>query len=134
MFASSFEGRPIHHVAIAVSSLEEARGLYEKISGTVGSEPETLESQGVRVMFIGAVELLEPRSPETTVGRFLAKRGPGLHHVAYRTDDIRSDLAHFKAAGLQLIDEEPRPGAGGHLVAFLHPRSTGGILIELVQV
>ena len=134
MFASSFEGRPIHHVAIAVSSLEEARGLYENISGTVGSEPETLESQGVRVMFVGAVELLEPRSPETTAGRFLAKRGPGLHHVAYQTEDIRSDLAHFKAAGLQLIDEEPRPGAGGHLVAFLHPRSTGGILIELVQV
>ena len=134
MFASSFEGRPIHHVAIAVSSLEEARGLYENISGTGGSEPGTLESQGVRVMFVGAVELLEPRSPETTVGRFLAKRGPGLHHVAYQTEDIRSDLAHFKAAGLQLIDEEPRPGAGGHLVAFLHPRSTGGILIELVQV
>ena len=133
MFVSSSEDRPIDHVAVAVSSLDEARGLFELLSGQSGSEPETLAAQGVRVQFVGSVELLEPLSPDSTVARFLERRGPGLHHVAYRTNDIRSDLARLKEAGLQLIDEEPRPGAGGHLVAFLHPRSTGGVLVELVQ-
>ena len=133
MFVSSFENRPLHHVAIAVPSLEEARGPFELLAGTPGSEPETIESQGVRVMFVGQVELIEPLTPDSSVARFLERRGTGLHHIAYESDDIPSDLAHFKAAGLQLIDEEPRPGADGHLVAFLHPRTTGGVLVELVQ-
>ena len=133
MFVSSFANRPFHHVAVAVPSIDEARGLFELLSGTSGSEPETVQSQGVRVMFIGSVELIEPLTPESSVARFLKRRGTGLHHVAYESDDIPSDLAHFKEAGLELIDEGPRPGAGGHLVAFLHPGSTGGVLIELVQ-
>ena len=133
MFISSLKDRPFHHVAVAVPSIEEARGLFELLSGTQGSEPETVESQGVRVMFVGPVELIEPLTPESSVARFLERRGTGLHHVAYESDDISSDLAHLKEAGLQLIDEEPRPGSEGHLVAFLHPHSTGGVLIELVQ-
>jgi methylmalonyl-CoA/ethylmalonyl-CoA epimerase len=133
MSVSSLKDRPFHHVAVAVPSIEEARGLFELLSGTSGSEPETVESQGVRVLFVGPVELIEPLTPESTVARFLERRGTGLHHVAYESDDIPSDLARLKEAGLQLIDEVPRAGAGEHLVAFLHPRSTGGVLIELVQ-
>ena len=133
MFVTSNEDRPFHHVAVAVPSIDEARGLFELLSGAPGSEPETVASQGVRVMFVGPVELIEPLTPESTVARFLERRGTGLHHVAYESDDLPSDLARLKAAGLELIDEVPRPGTAGHLVAFLHPRSTGGVLIELVQ-
>ncbi|MEJ2541958.1 MAG: methylmalonyl-CoA epimerase [Gemmatimonadota bacterium] len=123
----------IDHVAMAVSSLDEARPLYERLSGAVGSPVEELPSQGVRVTFVGGLELLEPLTPDSPVGRFLTRRGPGLHHIAYRTPDIRSELARLAQAGFELIDREPRPGAGGHLVAFLHPRSTGKVLTELVQ-
>lgn len=125
--------RELDHVAIAVASLDEAVRLFQFVSGHPGSPPETLESQGVRVAFCGQVELLEPLGPETTVGRFLAKRGPGLHHVAYRSPDLQADLDRLAAQGIDLIDAHPRPGARGHQVAFLHPRSTGGILVELVQ-
>lgn len=133
MSLPSFEDRPLHHVAIAVPSIEEASGLYELLSGTQSSEPESVPAQGVRVAFIGKVELIEPLSPDSTVARFLDRRGPGLHHIAYESSDLVSDLAALKEAGVELIDQEPRPGAGGHSVAFLHPRSTGGILIELVE-
>ena len=126
-------GRELDHVAIAVPSLEEALGLFGLISGHPGSPPETLEAQGVRVSFCGPVELLEPLGPDTPVGRFLARRGPGLHHIAYRSQDIQADLDRLEAEGRELIDRRPRPGARGHMVAFLHPRSTGGILVELVQ-
>lgn len=124
---------PLDHVAIAVPSLEEACRLFELITGETSSPPETLESQGVRVAFVGSIELLEPLSPDTTVGRFLARGGTGLHHIAYRTDDIPAELKRLEEAGLQPIDREPRPGARGHHVAFLHPSTTGGILTELVQ-
>jgi methylmalonyl-CoA epimerase len=123
---------PLDHVGIAVPSIDEHRAHYESLSGDPCSPPLTIESQGVRGAFVGMIELLEPTSPETTVGRFLARRGPGLHHLAYRTEDIEAELARAKARGLRLVDEEPRPGAHG-LVAFLHPASTGGVLIELVQ-
>jgi methylmalonyl-CoA epimerase len=126
-------GRPLDHVAIAVHSLEESAALYELLTGETRSRVDVLEAQGVRVAFVGRVELLEPLGPDTTVGRFLERRGPGLHHVAYRTDDIVADLARLEDAGLRLIDAEPRPGAFGHRVAFLHPVSTGGILVELVE-
>jgi methylmalonyl-CoA/ethylmalonyl-CoA epimerase len=132
MYAESAK-RPLDHVAVAVHSLEESAVLYELLTGETRSPPETLEAQGVRVSFVGEVELLEPLGPETTVGRFLERRGPGLHHVAYRTDDIVAELERLDAAGIRLIDAEPRPGAGGHKVAFLHPSSTGGVLVELVQ-
>lgn len=131
VFESS--GRELDHVAIAVSSLEASLGLFQSLSGHAGSPPETLEAQGVRVSFCGPIELLEPLGPDTTVGRFLAKRGPGLHHIAYRSRDLQADLDDLASRGVELIDARPRPGARGHHVAFLHPRSTGGILVELVQ-
>jgi methylmalonyl-CoA/ethylmalonyl-CoA epimerase len=87
----------------------------------------------VRAAFVGSVELLEPLSPDSVIGRFLERKGQGLHHIAYRTDDIYTELSKLTAEDFELIDEEPRRGANGHLVAFLHPRSTGGILTELVQ-
>jgi methylmalonyl-CoA epimerase len=124
---------PVDHVAIAVHSLDEARPLYELLAGESCSLPETLASHGVRVAFCGDVELLEPHNGSGPLARFLAARGPGLHHVAYRSSDLRADLARLEAAGIDLIDAEPRRGARGHLVAFLHPRSTGGVLVELVQ-
>ena len=127
-------GLPLHHVAIAVASLDEAIPLFQAVSGQEGSPPETLESQGVRVCFVGpSLELLEPLGPETGVGRFLARNGPGLHHVAFASTDLPADLARLAAEGFELIDTEPRPGAFGHQVAFLHPRSTGRVLVELVQ-
>ena len=125
--------RPIDHVAVAVHSIEESRGLFELLSGERCSKPETLESQGVRVAFVGSIELLEPLGPDTTVGRFLDRRGPSLHHIAYRTDDLDGDLARLKADDIQMIDLVPRRGARGHRVAFLHPSATGGVLIELVE-
>ena len=125
--------RSFDHVAIAVHSLDESAVVYELLTGKSRSPTEVLEAQGVRVAFVGDVELLEPLDPDTTVGRFLERRGQALHHIAYRTDDIKRELARLGAAGIRLIDTEPRPGANGHQVAFLHPASTGGILVELVQ-
>ncbi|MDT8342546.1 MAG: methylmalonyl-CoA epimerase [Longimicrobiales bacterium] len=124
---------PIDHVAVATDSIAETVRIFERISGARCSPVEDLPAQGVRVAFVGEVELLEPLSPETTVARFLERNGPGLHHIAYRTGDIRAELARLMAEGFQAIDPEPRPGARGHLVAFLHPRGTGKILVELVQ-
>lgn len=126
-------GRPVDHVAVAVHSIEESRPLYELLSGASCSPPETLETQGVRVAFVGSIELLEPLGPDTTVGRFLERRGPSLHHIAYRTDDLEADLARLKAEGIRLLDEAPRIGARGHKVAFLHPDATAGVLVELVE-
>jgi methylmalonyl-CoA/ethylmalonyl-CoA epimerase len=125
--------RPLDHVAIAVPSLEDACHLFELISGHRCTDPETLESQGVRVAFCGSIEILEPLGPGTSVGRFLERRGPALHHVAYLSDDLPADLTRLRDRGVELIDAIPRQGARGHKVAFLHPRSTGGILVELVQ-
>ena len=124
---------PLDHVAIAVESIEASAPHFQLLSGTSCSPPETLESQGVRVSFVGPIELLEPLGPDTTVGRFLARRGQAIHHVAYRVDDIVSELDRLRDAGVRLIDETPRTGAGGHSVAFVHPSSTEGVLVELVQ-
>jgi methylmalonyl-CoA/ethylmalonyl-CoA epimerase len=131
--SASVTARPLDHVAVAVPSLEGACPLYELLSGERRTPTEVLPSQGVRVAFVGAIEILEPLAPDTSVGRFLDRRGPGLHHVAYRTENIVEDLARLEAAGIELIDRVPRPGAGGHLVAFLHPTATDGVLVELVQ-
>ncbi len=120
------------HVAIAVPSIADATVVLQRITGGSSSPIQTVGSQGVRVAFMGPVEFLEPVGPESPVARFLDRRGPGLHHIAFRTPDIRSEIARLTEAGFQLIDTEPRQGAHG-LIAFLHPRSTGGVLIELVQ-
>jgi methylmalonyl-CoA/ethylmalonyl-CoA epimerase len=123
----------IDHIAIAVYSIQDSASHFERLSGHTCSPIETIESQGVRAAFVGSVELLEPLSPDSVIGRFLERKGQGLHHIAYRTDDIYTELSKLTAEDFELIDEEPRRGANGHLVAFLHPRSTGGILTELVQ-
>jgi methylmalonyl-CoA/ethylmalonyl-CoA epimerase len=128
---------PLDHVAIVVRSIAEMQPLFESLTGGAGSARERVDAQGVEVVFVGGgagrLELLEPTRPDSAIGRFLEKRGPGLHHVAYRVPDIAAALAGLAARGVELIDRQPRPGAGGHLVAFLHPRSTGGVLVELVQ-
>ena len=133
MMSIESANRSFDHVAIAVHSLDESAVVYELLTGETRSPTEVLEAQGVRVAFVGTVELLEPLHSDTTVGRFLERRGQGLHHIAYRTDDIEKELTRLEASGVRLIDTEARPGANGHRVAFLHPASTGGILVELVQ-
>ena len=128
---------PLDHVAIAVRSIAETQPRFESLAAAAGSERERVEAQGVDVVFVGRgdgrLELLEPVRPDSAVGRFLEKRGPGLHHIAYRVPDLEAALEQLAARGIELIDRVPRPGAGGHRVAFLHPRSTGGVLVELVQ-
>ena len=120
----------IDHIGVAVEDLDGAIALYEQ-------HRETVEEQGVEAVLLGVgeshVELLRPLGPDTAVGRFLARSGPGLHHVAYGTDDIDSALDAVRVAGLELIDERPRTGIRGSRVAFLHPKSTGGVLTELVE-
>ena len=128
---------PLDHVAIAVPSITAALPLFELLAQSTGSRIERVESQKVDVAFVGTgsgrIELLQPTAPDSTVQKFLDKRGPGLHHIAYRVADIEAALARLAAAGIRLIDEKPRPGAGGHRVAFLHPQSTQGVLVELVE-
>src|SRR6266496_3334444 len=127
----------IDHVGVAVSDLERATALYDGTFGMSIVHRETMESQGVEALLLevgdGHVELLRPLSPETVVGRFIEKRGEGLHHVAYRVEDINATLARLKEAGVDLIDSEARVGIWGSRVAFLHPKATGGTLTELVE-
>ena len=127
----------IDHLGIAVQSIEESLAFYREAMGLEVSGRETVEDQGVHVAMLpvgeSRIELLEATGPDTPVGKFLAKRGPGLHHICYRVPDIRVALDRMKAAGVRLIDQEPRPGAGGHLVAFVHPSATGGVLVELAE-
>jgi methylmalonyl-CoA/ethylmalonyl-CoA epimerase len=127
----------IDHVGVAVSDLDRAIALYEGTFGMPLVHRETVPEQGVEAVLLdvgdGHVELLSPLGPETTVGKFVAKRGEGLHHVAYRVDDIDATLAALKDAGVELIDAQARIGIRQSRVAFLHPRSTGGVLTELVE-
>lgn len=129
--------RSLDHVGIAVHSLDESLPLFESITGGKGYGRETVEQQGVEVVFLGTgdgrLELLAPTRDDSGVAKFLAKRGPGMHHLCYRVPDVAAELARYRAAGAQLIDDAPRPGAAGHLVAFIHPKSTGGVLVELLQ-
>ena len=127
----------IDHIAIATEKIDEALTLWRDILGLAVESTEEVTEQGVRVAMLpigeSHIELLEPLSPETPVGKFLKKRGPGLHHVAVKVEDINASLAHLKEQGVRLIDENPRVGAGGCLVAFVHPSATNGVLLELVQ-
>jgi len=127
----------IDHIGVAVDDLDGALELYGERFDMREQHRETVESQGVEAVLLeigeGHVELLRPLSEDTPVGKFIAKRGAGLHHVAYQTDDIERTLGAVRDAGLELIDQEPRIGIRGSRVAFLHPRSTGGVLTELVE-
>ncbi len=127
----------LHHVGIAVEDLEEAKARYGLLGFGVVAEGEAA-SQGVQVAMLkgqgeALVELLAPMGPETPVGRFLAKRGPGLHHLAFATPRIEEELARLEGEGARLLDPVPRPGFGGHRVAFLHPSFGLGVLWELVE-
>jgi methylmalonyl-CoA/ethylmalonyl-CoA epimerase len=127
----------IDHIGVAVEDIDAAIALYRDSFGMKLAHRETVESQGVEAVLLdvgdGHVELLAPLGPETPVGRYMARNGAGLHHVAYAVDDIDATLEKLAAAGLQLIDSEARVGIRGSRVAFLHPRSTGGVLTEIVE-
>jgi len=127
----------IDHVGVAVEDMDGALALYRDSLGMPLAHRETVEQQGVDAALLdvgdGHVELLAPLGPETPVGKYLAKRGPGIHHVAYAVTDIDAELERLRGAGLRLIDETPRVGIRNSRVAFVHPAAMGGVLTEIVQ-
>jgi methylmalonyl-CoA/ethylmalonyl-CoA epimerase len=127
----------IHHLGIAVEDLDAAIATYEQLFGARVEHRETLPDQGVEAASLqvgdSRIELLHALGPDTPVGRFLAGRGPGMHHVAFHVDDLTAELARLSAEGTRLIDESPRRGLFGLQVAFVHPEATGGVLAELVS-
>ena len=127
----------VDHIGVAVEDLDAALELYERDYGMTLVHREVVSSQGVEAVLLDVgenhVELLAPLGPDTPVGKFLAKRGPGMHHVAYQVPDIEAALASLRDAGVRLIDEQPRTGIRNSRVAFLHPKSSGGVLTEIVQ-
>ena len=127
----------IEHIALAVEDLDAAVAHYEDVWGLEVSHRERVEDQGVEeaMLPIGEsfIQLLGPTGPDTTVGKFVAKRGEGLHHIAYEVPDLEGALAELKERGVRLIDEAPRRGGRGHMVAFVHPRGNHGLLVELIQ-
>ncbi len=126
----------VHHLGIAVDDLDAAVDRYRNLFGATVEHRERVEEQGVEAASLrvgdSRIELLAPLGPDTPVGKFLAKRGPGMHHVAFEVADVAAELARLKAEGAQLIDEEPRRGMFGLQVAFVHPEATGGVLAEFV--
>ena len=127
----------LDHIGIATNSIEEGLAVWRDALGLKVDATKEVTEQGVKVCMLAVgdthVELLEPLGAETSVGKFLAKRGPGMHHIAIEVADIKASLAELKSKGARLIDETPRVGAGGCLVAFVHPSSVNGVLLELVQ-
>jgi methylmalonyl-CoA epimerase len=129
--------RGVHHLGLAVTDLDEAIGTYERLFAAQLEHRARVADQGVEAasLFVGAgrLELLAPIGEDTPVGRFLAKRGPGMHHVAYEVDDVAAAIAELSAAGAQLVDERPRAGLFGLQVAFVHPDAVHGVLTEVVS-
>jgi len=127
----------LDHIGIAVANLDDALAFYRDALGLEVEAPETVDSQRVRVSFIPAgqtaLELLEATDDASPIAKYLAKKGPGLHHITLKVDDLAAVLAQLKARGVRLIDETPRPGAHGALVAFIHPAAAHGVLVELTQ-
>jgi methylmalonyl-CoA/ethylmalonyl-CoA epimerase len=127
----------LDHIGIAVANVHEALAFFKDALGLEVQEAEEVASQHVRAHFIpvgaSALELLEATSPASPIARYLSRRGPGLHHITLRVDDISSALGELRARGVRLIDDQPRPGAHGTLVAFIHPASAHGVLVELSQ-
>jgi methylmalonyl-CoA/ethylmalonyl-CoA epimerase len=127
----------LDHIGIAVKDLQAALAFYRDALGLEIEPPEDVASQHVRAHFApvgeARLELLEATAPESPIAKYIDKRGPGLHHITLRVPDIRAAVVQLEARGVRMIDAEPRPGAGGSLIAFVHPSSTGGVLIELKQ-
>lgn len=128
----------IHHLGYAVEDLQSSSRFYEENFGAAPGEPEEVPEQGIVAVMFGVgesrIELLQPTRPDSPVGKFLLKRGEGFHHVAFEVDDLRTTLAGLRDKGVNLIDEEPRRGAGGTSVAFVHPEGAFGVLTELVEL
>jgi methylmalonyl-CoA/ethylmalonyl-CoA epimerase len=128
--------RKIHHVGVVVPNLEQAMALWRDLLGLTLTKSETVQVQGVKAALLQAgeseIELLEPLSPDNGVGKVLARRGGGLHHVCFETEDVARELEGAKAKGIQLIDQQPRPGLAG-MICFLHPKATRGVLVEYAQ-
>jgi len=129
--------RKVDHIGVAVSNLEEALKVYTDVLGLRLHGTEVVEEQKVRVAFMPVgdteIELLESTDPEGPIAKFIEKRGEGIQHIAFRVDDIEEALEQMRQKGVRLIDEKPRYGAGGARIAFLHPKSTGGVLVELCE-
>ena len=127
----------IEHVAVAVADLDAAVALYRDVWGLEVEHRERVEDQGVEEAMVkigeSYIQLLGATGPDTTVGKFLERRGEGLHHIAYEVDDLEGTLAELKEQGVPLIDEAPRKGGRGHMVAFVHPKGNRGLLVELIQ-
>jgi methylmalonyl-CoA/ethylmalonyl-CoA epimerase len=125
----------VAHIGIAVTSIDAALGFYRDVLGLPPGRPETVDGATIVAIPLGdvQVELLEPRDPDGPVAKFLARRGPGIHHVCYRVPDLDRALERCRAAGFRLIDDVPRSGAGGRRIAFVHPKTTAGILLELTE-
>ena len=131
------DGMMLDHLGIAVRSLEEAVCFYQEVLGLRVSGYETLVGEKTKVAMLplreGRIELLEATEPDSPIARFLAKRGPGLHHVCLRVPDLNAAVARMQQRGVRLVNEQPRVGAGGHRYVFIHPSSAGGVLLELVE-
>ncbi len=128
----------IHHLGYAVEDLEAASLFYKENFGALPGEPEAVEEQGIVVTMFrvgeSRIELVQPTRLDSPVGKFLARRGEGFHHVAYQVDDLEAVLTHLRSNGVELVDEKPRMGAGGTRMAFVHPKDTFGVLTELVEL
>jgi methylmalonyl-CoA/ethylmalonyl-CoA epimerase len=131
------EVRSVHHVAFAVTDLDEALETYQRLFGARIELRGRMDDQGVEAAYLrigdGRVELVSALGEDTPVGRFLAKRGPGMHHVAYEVADVASAVRSLVSQGVEVIDPEPRPGLGGHEVSFVHPDSVHGVLVEVIS-
>lgn len=127
----------IEHIGIAVKNIAESDELFKKLFGSASYKVEAVESEGVKTSFFqvgpNKVELLEATSPDSPIAKFIEKKGEGIHHIAFEVDDIQAELKRLKEEGFQLIHQEPKEGADNKLIAFLHPKSTNGVLIELCQ-
>jgi methylmalonyl-CoA/ethylmalonyl-CoA epimerase len=130
------EARSLHHVAMAVDDLDEAVATYQRLLGATVEVRGRMEDQGVEAAYLrvggGRVELVRPLGEDTPVGRFLANRGPGMHHLAFEVEDVEETIAELAGRGAELIDERPRAGLDGHEVSFIHPDSLHGVLLEVV--
>ncbi|WP_046173781.1 methylmalonyl-CoA epimerase [Domibacillus indicus] len=129
--------KKVDHIGIAVSSLEESLPLYTEVFGMKHVKTELVETQGVAVAFLDGgnvkLELLEPASPDSPIAKFIERRGQGIHHIALKVKNIEERIVEMKEKGIQMIDNAPKPGAGGASIAFMHPKSTGGVLMELCE-